>query len=72
MPHDRDGRVVRVGASVHVPARVVRVDETEQYCNLVLETSQPMWPGTHRTTLTLNAKQVVVQETPAVKGGGVQ
>jgi hypothetical protein len=59
MPHDRDGKPLNVGDQVLVPARVKEIHMAEEFCNVSLETSQPMYPSNNRTTLTLNAKQVV-------------
>ena len=59
MPHDRDGTLLKVGNTVMVPARVKELNDTEEYCNVTLETLQPMHPGNSRSTLVLNAKQVV-------------
>lgn len=59
MPHDRDGTLLKVGNTVMVPARVKELHDTEEYCNVTLETLQPMHPGNVRSTLVLNAKQVV-------------
>lgn len=60
MPHDRDGKLLGVGDSVLIPARIVSITDTEEYCNVSLETSQPMFPGDSRSSITLNAKQVVL------------
>ena len=59
MPHDRDGKELKVGDAVMVPARVTGIQQTEEYCNVTLETSQGMPPSNARSTLNLNAKQVV-------------
>ena len=64
MPHDRDGRELHVGDAVLVPCRVRQIHITEEFCNVELETSQPMYPGTHRTGITLNAKQVFLSADP--------
>lgn len=62
MPHDRDGRLLNVGDHVLVPCNIKEIHITEEYCNVNLETSQPMYPGTHKSSLCLNSKQVVKQE----------
>ncbi len=59
MPHDRDGQVLVVGDVVHVPARVKALHLTEDYCNVDLETLEPMPPGDGTNSMSLNAKQVV-------------
>lgn len=67
MPHDRDGKLLGVGDSILVPARITGIHDTEEYCNVTLETLQPMFPGDSRSTITLNAKQVVLFLTRAGK-----
>jgi len=62
MPHDRDGKLLNVGDTVLVPCIVKEIHSTEEYCNINLETCQPMYPGTYRSSVVLNAKQVVKQE----------
>lgn len=64
MPHDRDGRLLSVGDLVNVPCRVKAIHDTEQFCNVDLETRQPMYPDTYLCMLTLNAKQVVKADPP--------
>ena len=59
MPHDRDGQELRVGDIVRVTCHVKKIEQSEDYCNLTLETSQPMHPGNQRSPVVLNAKQVV-------------
>jgi hypothetical protein len=58
MPHDKHGQVLTVGDRVTVLATVKSVTTTEEYCNVGLETVEPMYPGETRSSLTLNAKQV--------------
>lgn len=59
MPHDRDGALLKVGNTVMVPARIKELHDTEEYCNVTLETLHSMHPGDSRSTIVLNAKQVV-------------
>lgn len=59
MPHDRDGEVLSVGDTVYVPVKITAIHLTEDYCNVNLETLQPMPPSHTRTELHLNAKQVI-------------
>lgn len=58
MPHDKNGNQLSPGDNVIVRATVVRVDAGEDYCNIQLETVEPMFPGEHKSAITLNAKQV--------------
>jgi hypothetical protein len=59
MPHDINGDELHVGDLVTVRCRVKRIELTEEYCNVSLETTEQMYPGTHYSALTLNSKQVV-------------
>jgi hypothetical protein len=62
MPHDAQGRELKVGDTVIMPFTVKEVHMTEEFCNLKLESCFPM-PGRHeRTTLSeVNTRQVVRQ-----------
>ena len=58
MPHDISGQPLREGDEVLIRARVVRIDSGDNYCNVSLETVQPMYPGEHKSAITLNTRQV--------------
>lgn len=58
MPHDANGKLLKVGDTVNVRCQVQDIFQTEEYCNLTLKTNLPMFPGTDLTTIVLNAKQV--------------
>lgn len=58
MPHDRKGNLLSVGDHVVIEATVTQVQPGEEYCNVQLETIEPMYPGDSKSTITLNAKQV--------------
>ncbi|MEN3329015.1 MAG: hypothetical protein V7638_3822 [Acidobacteriota bacterium] len=58
MPHDKNGNTLSVGDEVLIRAVVNRVDAGEEYCNVGLETVEPMFPGDYRSGLTLNTRQV--------------
>ena len=60
MPHDRDGRLLQVYDIVNIPARIIVISPNEEYCNVTVETVEPMYPGRRHDTITLNAKQVVL------------
>lgn len=68
MPHDRDGQLLNVGDRVLVPCTIKEIQQTEEYCNVTLETAQPMPPTNRRSCLVLNARQVVKQA--ALRGDG--
>lgn len=58
MPHDKNGRALSAGDEVTIRAKVVDVNAGEEYCNVSLDTVEPMYPGEHKTHIVLNAKQV--------------
>lgn len=58
--HDRDGRPLEVGDVVNVPCKITSiVSNSEHYCNVNVETVEPMYPGDSKTSISLNAKQTV-------------
>lgn len=59
MPHDKNGLVINPGDRVVVEFVVKTVTQTEEYCNATLETVEGMPPEGHKSSLTLNARQVV-------------
>lgn len=59
--HDKNGRPLSVGDVVLVECKVTTCHAGTDFCNLTVETVEPMYPGTNRTTITLNAKQVTKQ-----------
>lgn len=58
MPHDCKGVELKVGDTVFVPCKVLSVQTGTEYCNLTVETIEPMFPGKDKTCVTLNTKQV--------------
>jgi hypothetical protein len=58
MPHDINGNLISVGDIVQVECRVTAVQPGTDYCNLNLETVEPMFPGDYKSSFTLNGKQV--------------
>lgn len=58
MPHDINGNLLQVGDIVNVPAKVISVQPSDDYCNVTLETTRPMPPYTAGTSIVLNTKQV--------------
>jgi hypothetical protein len=58
MPHDIEGRLINPGDTVTVEFTVTAVQEGEDYCNLNLQTVEPMKPGEYKVGLTLNGAQV--------------
>jgi len=58
MPHDKNGQQLSVGDDVLIRATVTNVSAGEEYCNVNLETVEPMFPGEHKTPIVLNARQV--------------
>lgn len=66
MPHDKNGNLLQNGDRVLVPCTVNQVHTGEEYCNVTLLTDEPMYPGDSKTTITLNAKQVISGETSVI------
>ena len=73
MPHDKNGNLLVVGDLVTVECEVVLVNAGEEYCNVTLKTVELMHPYTDeamgRSTITLNARQVVKLEGMSVVSG---
>lgn len=68
MPHDKNGHTLVAGDLVNIPARVREVYSTDgdAYCNVCLETVEPMFPTESKSTITLNAKQVELVGVPDI------
>lgn len=62
MPHDINGQLLSEGDFVTVRCVVKAVNPFEEYCNVTLETVEPMFPGDNKSGITLNAKQVTKAE----------
>lgn len=58
MPHDKYGNRLQVGDRVLVTCRVADIYTTDEYCNIGLETIEPMYPGTWHNGITLNGRQI--------------
>lgn len=58
MPHDKNGALLKEGDVVTIRATVRSISSGEEYCNVTLETTEPMYPGDYKSGITLNAKQV--------------
>jgi hypothetical protein len=65
MPHDADGHILREGDVVYIPAKITVINPMEDYCNLSLESVEPMYPGEHKAFFTANARQVLLH--PEIK-----
>jgi hypothetical protein len=66
MPHDKNGALISEGDKVLVRCTVKSVTPGEEYCNVTLETVEPMYPSTNKDTIVLNAKQVERVEVAGV------
>jgi hypothetical protein len=62
MPHDINGKELRVGSTVMVPCNVKAIHQTEEYCNVELETNLGMFPSGNRSAITLNSQQTVLKD----------
>ncbi len=71
MPHDKNGNLLKEGDTVLIEATVRTIQTGEEYCNLTVDTVEPMYPGDSKTAITLNAKQVRLDTgaEKAVTGG---
>jgi hypothetical protein len=68
MPHDRNGQALKVGDRVTVKGTVTSVSPGPDYCNITVETDEVMFPGTSRTSISLNARQVEFQHREVTDG----
>lgn len=66
MPHDRNGRPLAKGDRVVIEGTLIGVSPGNDYCNVTVETVEPMHPGKHRATISLNARQVIRDDREAV------
>ena len=60
MPHDYNDNILSVGNIVWIPCRVKAVHLTEDYCNLDLQSMNPMpsYPNQYLNISAINSKQV--------------
>jgi len=58
MPHDREGKELKIGDFVYVPCTVIAIQETDTYCNISLETVEAMPPTDTKSYMSLNTRQV--------------
>lgn len=59
MPHDKNGALVNAGDTVTVEFVVSDVQTGTEYCNATLVSVEPMYPGEHKSSITINTKQAV-------------
>lgn len=67
MPHDKNGTVLQPGDSVLIRGTVREVHAGEEYCNLNVDTDEPMYPGDSKTLIVVNARQVEFVSRPEVQ-----
>lgn len=59
MPHDLDGNLLVPGDIVSMDFKIKAIHNTEEYCNMELESVLNLWPSSNPTTLSaVNTKQV--------------
>lgn len=63
MPHDANGKALKVGDLVMIPAKVKAIHAGEDFCNVTLESVRVRKPDSTHETLTLNAATVELVET---------
>lgn len=71
MPHDRNSRPLKVGDVVNVPCQVTQLQEGTEYCNVTVQTLEPMFPSTSPSTITLNSRQVELPGEPPAPAPGL-
>lgn len=63
MPHDMNGKVLKVGYVVNISCRITAIQLGEDYCNVNLESLKTMSPENKYTnSFSLNTKQVELRE----------
>ena len=67
MPHDRNGKLLKVGDAVSVKCTIKAMHLGHDYCNITLQTTVPMPPYPNGSILELNTKQVELMG-PKAKG----
>ena len=60
MPHDANGRLLKVGDTVIVECIIENIQMQDEYCNVNLKTKIPMPPYKEGYSLTLNTKQTML------------
>lgn len=68
MPHDRDGKLLKVGDKVLVPCTIIALQEGTDYCNMTLATDEVMPPYESQSSITLNTKQAILVEEQSPEG----
>jgi hypothetical protein len=58
MPHDKNGTPLKAGDTVTIVATVREIQTSPDYCNMTVETVEPMHPSKNLTAITLNCRQV--------------
>lgn len=56
--HDKNGKPLTDGDKVTLTCVIRSCTGGPDYCNIMVETVEPMFPGEHKTSISLNAKQV--------------
>lgn len=71
--HDKNGLPLIEGDEVTVRCRITHTTTTEDegYCNVTLESIEPMFPTDNPTTIILNAKQVEKCESNSTIAGDI-
>lgn len=67
--HDKFGHALKPGDDVLIHAKVTECHEGDNYCNVTLETEEVMFPGDAKSTVNLNAKQVMKAKKGKGPGG---
>jgi exonuclease VII large subunit len=62
MPHDAKGKLLKIGDPVIIRGKVKQIYPGGGYCNIVVETAANLWPGNGPSAISLNARQMELQE----------
>jgi hypothetical protein len=60
--HDANGKPVKVGDKVNIPATITETYATDEYCSIQVKPDHPMYPSDRRDAIVLNSRQVVLVE----------
>lgn len=59
MPHDKNGKELHIGDLVTIACVIKEISqESTDYCNITLESVEPMYPSNRLNIIALNTKQV--------------
>ncbi len=57
--HDANGTPLKKGDKVMIPATIIEVYPTEDYCNVTLQGTLERRPDNHKETMTMNTASMI-------------